>query len=270
MLKKKFLEYLFHLPLFSLCYASFSSIWSVSFTLLSWAQLTSVCLTCIRPWWMSLVISTMITVSDIVRRVTPPKKETEPRRANAPGSIHAQYLCVCGASVVIFDICTGWHNLMCHPVSCFKVVWYIRGNRLLEKSASVMTGILSEKRCTDEMASFLLHQLLLRLTCPEEPPSYIIQQLLVQLFLFHYCLLTLGQSPGCFAWEGLTEHLGPDSDGKIWSFEKSFKSPYINQEWICSTGKVKGLSKGPFKGPKFSNRIGPLTHWLLPHFAPGK
>ena len=48
-----------------------------------------------RPWWMSLVISTMITVSDIVRRVTPPKKETEPRRAKAPGSIHAQYLCVC-------------------------------------------------------------------------------------------------------------------------------------------------------------------------------
>ena len=47
------------------------------------------------PWWMSLVISTMITVRDIVRRVTPPKKETEPSRANAPGSIHAQYLCVC-------------------------------------------------------------------------------------------------------------------------------------------------------------------------------
>ena len=56
---------------------------------------------------MSLVISTMITVRDIVRRVTPPKKETEPSRANAPGSIQAQYLCVCGASIVIIEFYSG-------------------------------------------------------------------------------------------------------------------------------------------------------------------
>ena len=41
--------------------------------------------------------------------------------------------------------------------------------------------------------------------------------------------------------------MGPDSVGKIWSVEKSFKSPFIHQELICGTGKVKGLFKGPFK-----------------------
>ena len=33
---------------------------------------------------------TMITVNDIVRRETPPKKEAAPTKANAPGSIHNQ------------------------------------------------------------------------------------------------------------------------------------------------------------------------------------
>jgi len=41
---------------------------------------------------MSFVISTIITVSDIVNRVTPAKNETEPSKAKAPGSIQAQYL----------------------------------------------------------------------------------------------------------------------------------------------------------------------------------
>lgn len=33
----------------------------------------------------------MITVKDMVRRDTPPKKEAAPIKANAPGSIHDQY-----------------------------------------------------------------------------------------------------------------------------------------------------------------------------------
>lgn len=45
-------------------------------------------------WWMSLVISTMMTVRLMVSLVTPPKKLTDPSRANAPGSIQAQYLLV--------------------------------------------------------------------------------------------------------------------------------------------------------------------------------
>lgn len=40
---------------------------------------------------MMLVIITIMTVSDIVRRDTPPKNEAAPIRAKAPGSTQAQY-----------------------------------------------------------------------------------------------------------------------------------------------------------------------------------
>ena len=35
-------------------------------------------------WWMSLVISTMMTVREMVSRVTPAKNDTEPSKAKAP------------------------------------------------------------------------------------------------------------------------------------------------------------------------------------------
>ncbi len=41
---------------------------------------------------MSLVISTMMTVSETVSLVTPPKKATAPTIAIAPGSTQSQYV----------------------------------------------------------------------------------------------------------------------------------------------------------------------------------
>lgn len=49
--------------------------------------------------WMSFVISTMITARDMVSLVTPPKKDTPPRSAKAPGSIHCQYVPSCNPNV---------------------------------------------------------------------------------------------------------------------------------------------------------------------------
>ena len=56
---------------------------------------------------------------------------------------------------------------------------------------------------------------------------------------------------------------GPILMEKYGPLKSPLKSPYINQEWICSTGEVKGLFKGPLKGPKFSIRIGSQENmWL--------
>ena len=55
----------------------------------------------------------------------------------------------------------------------------------------------------------------------------------------------------------ITFELGPDSGGKIWSFEKSFKNPLTFPVLHIRSWLIKGLFKGLFKGPNFSIRIGP-------------
>ena len=52
--------------------------------------------------------------------------------------------------------------------------------------------------------------------------------------------------------------LGPDSDAKFWSFEKSFKKSFENFLNKTITKIFKGVFKGAFKGAKFCTRIGAL------------
>ena len=42
--------------------------------------------------WVSLEISVMITVRDMVKRLTPAKNPAAPSSANAPGSIHSELM----------------------------------------------------------------------------------------------------------------------------------------------------------------------------------
>ena len=55
--------------------------------------------------------------------------------------------------------------------------------------------------------------------------------------------------------QGRRQEQGPDSDGNIWSFEKSL----IEQEWICSLGKSKDFLKAFSRDQIFPSESGSRT-----------